>query len=98
MTVRKKKIIIALRRYYNYLNVRIYYIKLDIITVGPREFNRLITSRGLYYQAFTNYPGFKNWLLKKCHNCRNKQAMTQTDSAFYNVAEKLKNEILESEK
>ena len=98
MTVKQKKVIIALRKYYKYLNARLRFIALDIIEVGDMEYNRLITSRGIYYQTFIDNPAFKYWLLRKTHNCRNQQEMTQADSAFYSVAERLKNEILESEK
>ena len=98
MTVKEKKVVIALRRYYRYLTARLYYIAIGIITPGPREFKRLITTRGIYNQAFEDNPGFKHWLLKKTHICRKKKARSQMGSAFFVIADRLKNEILESEK
>ena len=98
MTVKQKKVKIALRRYYQYLDLCFKYIALSIIEVSDKEFTRMYLTRNIYRQAFYNHNGFKKWLLDKNHKCSKHPKLSPTDNAFYIVAERLKNEILESEK
>lgn len=98
MTVKQKKVIIALRRYYQYLTTRFKYIALGIIEVSDKEFMRMYLTRNIYRQAFYDNDGFRKWLLIKNHEKNNYPYLTGVSRKFYLVAEQLKNEILESEK
>ena len=98
MTVKQKKLIIALRQYYNYLNARFNYIALGFIEIPKKELYRMYVSRNMYRQAFYDNIGLRDWLLKQPHDCRKKKDTTQRDKYFLAIVENLKNEILESEK
>ena len=96
MTKYEKKNVMALRHYYEYLIIRFKFINLAIIDVSDKEFTRMCNTRNLYKKAFIN-AGFKTWLLKKNHEAR-RQECIGIDKQFYDVAIKLRDEILRSER
>lgn len=97
MTIAEIKNIMGLRRYWEYLKIRRYYINLGIIDVSDVELKNLIITRKIYLTAFSSNAGFRKWLLEKQHECRGAEGGTDKDRKFYKVAEQLKNKILEWE-
>ena len=90
MTIERKNII-ALRRYFAYLETRLFYIKLGFLSVDDDEFFRLKKSRQFYLKAFKKNIGFRKWLLEA------RLRDSDTDRDRYGVLLKLKNDILEFE-
>ena len=96
--MKERKIIIALRRYWLYLKMRTVYINSGFLNVSDKEFKRISKTMDMYYLAFYTHTGFMDWLIKKDFSHVSYIPIEGKERFYFNIADKLKNDILEAEK
>lgn len=96
--MKERKIIIALRRYWIYLQARLLYINSGFLDVSDKEYRRICKTVDLYYTEFYAHTGFMDWLIKKDFSHVSYIPREGKERFYFNIADKLKNDILEAEK